>query len=81
MVTYRISVMGQDLGLASISEARARACVSIYSLMLSTLPFRTVMSKTHWSLYGLFVALIFPVAKPMTRTRSPCAMNSGGSGY
>jgi Phage integrase, N-terminal SAM-like domain len=39
-----------------ISEARASACVSIYSLMCVTLPSRTVMSKTHSSLYGLFVA-------------------------
>ena len=33
-----------------------------------------------WSTNVLFVALIFPVATPTTRTRSPCAMNSGGSG-
>src|SRR5580698_7668708 len=39
------------------------------------------MSKTQWSSNVLFVALILPVAKPTTRTRSPCAMNSGGSGY
>ena len=45
----------QGLGLAG-SEARASACVSIYSLMCVTLPSRTVMSKTHSSLYGLFVA-------------------------
>ena len=48
--------MGQDLGFATISEARASACVSIYSLMCATLPSRTVKSKTHSSLYGLFVA-------------------------
>src|ERR1700726_1669627 len=42
--------MGQGLGLASISEARASACVSIYSLMCATLPSRIVMSKTHSSL-------------------------------
>jgi len=48
---------------------------------LVSLPFRTVMSKTHSSLNALFVALIFPVATPMTRTRSPCATNSGGLGY
>jgi len=36
------------------------------------------MSKTQWSSNVLFVALILPVAKPTTRTRSPCAMNSGG---
>src|SRR6201998_1048536 len=38
------------------------------------------MSKTQWSSKVLFVALIFPVAKPMARTRSPCATNSGGFG-
>ena len=42
---------------------------------------RTVMSKTQSSLNDLFVALIFPVATPTTRTRSPCATNSGGFGY
>src|SRR5450755_3878522 len=73
--------MGQGLGLASISEARASACVSIYSRMFVTLPFRTVMAKTQSSLNALFVALILPVATPTTRTRSPCATNSGGSGY
>src|ERR1700688_433364 len=66
---------------ASICEARASACVSIYSRIFVTLPFRTVMSKTQLSLNGLFVALIFPVATPTTRTRSPCATNSGGVGY
>src|ERR1019366_5430875 len=71
----------QGLGLAAISEARASACVSIYSRMFVSLPFRTVMAKTQWSSNVLFVALILPVAKPTTRTRSPCAMNSGGSGY
>jgi hypothetical protein len=44
-------------------------------------PSGTKLSKNHSSLYGLFVALIFPVATPMTRTRSPCATNSGGFGY
>src|SRR4030088_1824301 len=39
------------------------------------------MAKTQSSLNALFVALIFPVATPTTRTRSPCATNSGGSGY
>src|SRR6202140_360976 len=73
--------MGQGLGLAAISEARASACVSIYSRMFVSLPFRTVMAKTQWSSNVLFVALILPVAKPTTTTRSPCAMNSGGSGY
>src|SRR6202171_131294 len=72
--------MGQGLGLASISEARSSACVSIYSRTFVTLPFRTVMAKTQLSSNVLFVALILPVAKPTTRTRSPCAMNSGGSG-
>ena len=66
---------------ASICEARARACVSIYSRIFVTLRSRTVMSKTQSSLNDLFVALIFPVATPTTRTRSPCATNSGGSGY
>src|SRR6202171_5690676 len=73
--------MGQGLGLAAISEARASACVSTYSRMFVTLPFRTVMAKTQLSSNVLFVALILPVAKPTTTTRSPCAMNSGGSGY
>jgi hypothetical protein len=70
--------MGSSLGLAAITDARASACVSMYSRILVSLPSRTVMSKTHSSLNALFVALIFPVATPMTRTRSPCAMNSGG---
>src|SRR5579871_2594133 len=64
-----------------IYEARAKACVSIYSRIFVTLPSRMVMSKTQSSLNGLFVALIFPVATPTTRTRSPCATNSGGFGY
>ena len=42
---------------ASVCAARARACVSIYSRILVTLPSRRVMSKTHSSLNGLFVAL------------------------
>jgi hypothetical protein len=71
--------MGKGLGLAAISDARASACVSIYSRTFVNLPFRTVMSKTQWSSNVLFVALILPVAKPTTRTRSPCAMNSGGT--
>src|SRR5450432_1568329 len=62
------------------SEARASACVSIYSRMFVSLPFRTVMANTQSSSNVLFVALIFPVAKPTTRTRSPCAMNSGDPG-
>lgn len=48
--------------------------------MLVTLPFRTVMAKTQRSSNVLFVALIFPVAKPTTKTRAPCATNSGDSG-
>jgi hypothetical protein len=72
--------MGKGLGLAAISEACAGACVSIYSRMFVSLPFRTVMAKTQSSLNVLFVALILPLAKPTTRTRSPCAMNSGALG-
>jgi hypothetical protein len=72
--------MSQSLGLASISEARAIACVSIYSWILVSLPPRTVMSKTHSSLNALFVALMFPVATLTTRTRSPCVTNSGAVG-
>src|SRR3984957_7003319 len=66
---------------ASICEARAKACVSIYSRIFVTLRSRMVMSKTQSSLNDLFVALIFPVATPTTITRSPCATNSGGFGY
>src|SRR5450755_2498030 len=73
--------MGQGLGLASISEARTSACVSIYSRMFVSFPFRTVMAKTQSSSNVLFVAMILPLAKPTTRTRSPCATNSGGFGY
>src|SRR5258708_11166115 len=65
----------------SLWEARARACVSIYSRIFVTLPFRTVMAKTQSSLNGLFVALIFPVATPTTSTRSPCATYLRGSVY
>src|SRR5580692_9544669 len=71
----------RDYVLASVCAARASACVSMYSWMRATLPSRTVMSKTHASLNGLFVALIFPVATPTTITRSPCATNSAGFGY
>jgi len=39
--------MGQGLGFASISEARASACVSTYSRTFVNLPFRTVMAKTQ----------------------------------
>ena len=62
-----------------ISEAtatRGLAC-QMYSQIFVTLPFRTVMAKTQWSSNILFVALIFP-DEPTTRTRSPCATNSGG---
>ena len=61
-VSFRVvSVsMGQGLGLAAISEARASACVSIYSRMLVTLPFRTVMAKTQSSSNVLFVAFDSP---------------------
>src|ERR1700680_282110 len=55
--------MGQSLGLAAVSEARASACVSTYSRTFVNLPFRTVMSKTQWSSNVLFVALILPVAE------------------
>jgi len=64
----------------STCAARASAWVSMYSRMFATLPLRTVMAKTQSSLNGLFVALIFPVAQPITRTRSPCATNSGALG-
>ena len=60
---FQVSVpMGQGLGLAVISEARASASVSIYSRMFVTLPFRTVMAKAQRSSNVLFVALILPVA-------------------
>jgi hypothetical protein len=75
----RNSAMGQGLGLAAVSEAGASACVSTYSRVFVTLPFRMVRAKTQWSSNVLFVALILPLAKPMTRTRSPCATNSVGS--
>jgi hypothetical protein len=42
--------MGQRLGPAAVSEARASACVSTYSRMFVTLPFRMVMAKTQWFL-------------------------------
>ena len=63
--------MGQDLGLASISEARASASVSIYSRTFVNLPFRTVMAKTQWSSHVLFVALILPLA---THDQNPVAL-------
>jgi hypothetical protein len=80
IVSCGIGLDGLGLGLASISEARASACVSTYSRMFVSLPFRTVMANTKWSSNVLFVALTFPLAKPTTRTRSPCATNSGGFG-
>src|ERR1043166_6221471 len=64
----RFVATGQGLGLASISEARASACVSIYSRMFVSLPFRTVMAKTQWSSNVLFVAMILPLAKPADNT-------------
>src|SRR6202795_3576341 len=81
--SYRVVSVSlrQGLGLAAVSEARARAWGSMYSRIFVTLPFRTVMAKTQSSLNAVFVALIFPVAEPTTRTRSPCATNSGGFGY
>jgi len=42
-----VSVDGSGVGLASISEARASACVSTYSRMFVNLPFRTVTAKTQ----------------------------------
>src|ERR1700730_5857842 len=71
--------MGEGVGSVSTSEARAKAWVSTYSRMLVSLPPRTVMAKIQSSTNVLFVALIFPFAKPTTRTRSPCATNSRGS--
>src|ERR1700743_2741491 len=50
----------QSLGLASVSEAHASACVSIYSRIFVSLPFRTAMSKTQSSMNVLLVALISP---------------------
>lgn len=47
--------------------------------MLVRLPSRTVMAKIQSSSNGLFVALTFPLAKPTTRTLSPCATNSRSS--
>jgi hypothetical protein len=70
--------MGSGLGLGAISDARASACVSTYSRTFVNLPFRTVMAKTQWSLNFLFVALILPVAKPTTKTRSPLRYELGG---
>ena len=55
--------MGEGVGFVSVSEARAKACVSIYSRMLVSLPSRTVMAKTQSSSNVLFVALIFPLGE------------------
>ena len=51
--------MGQALGLAAFSEARASACVSIYSRVFVSLPFRTVKAKTQ-SLERLIRGFDFP---------------------
>src|SRR5579871_2421182 len=68
---WHIPPRREHSGLESFSEARAMACVSIYSRIFATLPFCTVIAKTQLSLNGLFAALTFPVAEPMTMTRSP----------
>lgn len=65
----KASLSGPD---ASVRAARVMACVSMYSRIVASLPPRTVMASTQRSSNGLFVALIFPVATPMTRTRSLC---------
>src|SRR3546814_2779646 len=52
----------------AICEARASACVSMYSRMLASLPSRTVMAKIQLSSNDLPVALILPLAKPTTRS-------------
>jgi hypothetical protein len=51
------------------APAPANQCTPGCSFSLSS---RTLMAKTKWSSNVLFVALIFPLAKPTTRTRSPC---------
>jgi hypothetical protein len=58
---------GQRLGRASVSDARPSACVSTYSRMFVTLPFRTVMEKTQWSSNVLFADLMLPVAHEILR--------------
>ena len=60
IVSCGIGFDGSGPGANAISEARASACVSIYSRMFVDLPFRTIMAKTQWSSNVLFVALIFP---------------------
>jgi len=62
------------------ARPKCMACVSMYPRIVASLPSRIVMSKTQWSSHGLFLALIFPVATPTTRTRSSCATDSGGFG-
>ena len=69
--------MGQDLGLASVSEARASACVSMYSRIFVTLPFRTVMAKTQLSLNALFVALCVQLIKILLRDLCASGVSSG----
>ncbi len=65
--------------LASTSEARASDCVSIYSRCSSDLPFRMgLMAATQRSSNVLFVAAIFPLAKPMTRTPVSVQKKRGG---
>jgi hypothetical protein len=44
---YRVRRQRSVPGLVSVSEARASACVSIYSRMVFTLPFSSAMSKTQ----------------------------------
>lgn len=58
---------GQGLGRASVSDARPSACVSTYSRMFVTLPFRTVMEKIQWSSNVLFADLMLPVAHEILR--------------
>jgi len=62
-LTHPIAADGQNYSNpdASIYEARDSACVSMYSWILVSLPFRTVMSKTHSSL-TLIRGFDFPVA-------------------
>src|ERR1700744_5234418 len=73
-------VFSESPGMAPNGQVTHRR-TSVYSRIFVSLPFRTVMSKTQSSLNVLVVALIFPVATPTTKTRHPCATNSGGFGY
>jgi hypothetical protein len=66
---------------ASLCEARAGACVSIYSRILVTLPSRTVMSNTQLSRERLIRGFDFPVATPTTRTPVSLRHEFGGFGY